>query len=222
MAKRKKSSPVVWPCLIVGAGAAGIGIARALQEVGVPFLIIERHEIGGTFRRWPREMRFITPSFPSNSFGTLDLNSIAIGTSPAFTLECEHPTGDQYADYLLSVVDYFKLPIKTGIDVLSITPQPGGGFELQTSEGPIQAQHVIWAAGEFQYPKLNPFQGAEHCVHNSQVKSWKRLKGDDFIVIGGYESGVDAAVHVASEHEAGWSLAVTVRGDAPAAVIGPV
>ena len=150
MAKRKKSSPVIWPCIIVGAGAAGIGIARALQEVGVPFLIIERHEIGGTFRRWPREMRFITPSFPSNSFGTLDLNSIAIGTSPAFTLECEHPTGDQYADYLLSVVDYFKLPIKMGIDVLSITPQPGGGFELQTSEGPIKAQHVIWAAGEFQ------------------------------------------------------------------------
>lgn len=198
MAKRKKSTSNIWPCIIVGAGAAGIGIARALQEIGVPFLIIERHEIGGSFRRWPREMRFITPSFPSNSFGTLDLNSVAIGTSPAFTLECEHPTGNQYADYLLSVVDYFKLPIKTGIDVISIQPQTGGGFELQTSDGPIVAQHVIWAAGEFQYPRLKPFPGAEHCVHNSQVKSWKRLPGDDFIVIGGYESGVDAAVHLAN------------------------
>ena len=85
MAKRRKSSSNNLPCVIVGAGAAGIGVARALQEVGVPFVILERHEIGGSFRRWPKEMRFITPSFPSNSFGTLDLNSIAIGTSPAFT-----------------------------------------------------------------------------------------------------------------------------------------
>ena len=32
--------------------------------------------------------------------------------------------------------------------------------------------------------------------------------------------GVDADVHVASEHQAGWSLAVTVRGAAPAAAVG--
>ena len=199
MAKRGvKKSAKEWPCVIIGAGAAGIGVARALQEIDVPAVILERHEIGASFRRWPREMQFITPSFPSNSFGTLDLNSIAIGTSPAFTLECEHPTGPQYADYLTSVVDYFHLPVQTGIDVVSLTRTPKGGFELETSAGPIQARTVVWAAGEFQYPKLRPFPGAEHCVHNSQVRSWKRLAGDEFIVIGGYESGVDAAIHLAN------------------------
>ncbi|MBC7818456.1 MAG: NAD(P)-binding domain-containing protein [Planctomycetaceae bacterium] len=186
------------PCVIVGAGAAGIGVARALQEVGVSALILERHEIGGSFRRWPREMRFITPSFPSNSFGTLDLNSVAIGTSPAFTLECEHPTGKQYADYLKSVVEYFHLLVQTGVDVKSLKPRAGGGFELETSSGRLKASTVIWAAGEFQYPKLRPFPGAEHGVHNSRVKSWKRLAGDDAIIIGGYESGIDAAVHLAN------------------------
>lgn len=194
----RKGSTKDWPCVIVGAGAAGIGVARALQEIGVKFVILERHEIGGSFRRWPKEMRFITPSFPSNSFGTLDLNSVAIGTSPAFALECEHPTGSQYADYLMSVVDYFDLPVKVGVDVLSITPRKAGGFELETSSGRMKAQTVIWAAGEFQYPKLDPFPGAQHCVHNSQVKSWKRLSGDEFVVIGGYESGVDAAIHLAN------------------------
>ncbi|MBM3971983.1 MAG: monooxygenase [Planctomycetes bacterium] len=186
------------PCVIVGAGAAGIGVARALQEVDVSAVILERHEIGGSFRRWPREMRLITPSFPSNSFGTLDLNSIAIGTSPAFTLECEHPTGRQYADYLRSVVEYFHLPVQTGVDVLSLTARPGGGFELETTCGRIRAATVVWAAGEFQYPKRQSFPGADHCVHNSRVKSWKRLAGDEFIVIGGYESGIDAAVHLAN------------------------
>lgn len=196
--RRQKRGTHELPCVIVGAGAAGIGVARALQEVGVGAVILERHEIGGSFSRWPREMQFITPSFPSNSFGTLDLNSVAIGTSPAFTLECEHPTGKQYADYLKSVVEYFHLPVQTGIDVKSLTPLAGGGFELETSSGRLKASTVIWAAGEFQYPRLRPFPGAEHGVHNSRVKSWKRLAGDDVIVIGGYESGVDAAVHLAN------------------------
>lgn len=195
---RKHKASREWPCVIVGSGAAGIGIARALQEIDVPAVILERHEIGGSFRRWPREMRFITPSFPSNSFGTLDLNSIAIGTSPAFTLECEHPTGTQYADYLRSVVEFFHIPVQTGIDVKSLMARDAGGFELETSAGRIRAATVVWAAGEFQYPKLRPFLGAEHCVHNSRVKSWKRLAGDEFIVIGGYESGIDAAVHLAN------------------------
>ncbi len=201
MPQRRKSQPTSdrqVPCVIVGAGAAGLGIGRALQEVGIPFVILERHEIGGSFRRWPREMRFLTPSFPSNSFGTLDLNSIAIGTSPAFTLETEHPTGSQYADYLASVADYFQLPIRTGIDVLSVKPHPSGDFEVQTSAGPLTAQFVIWAAGEFQYPQRSPFPGAEHCRHNSQVRSFKRLTGDRYVVIGGYESGIDAAVHLAA------------------------
>jgi len=39
--------------------------------------------------------------------------------------------------------------------------------------------------------------GADLCIHNSHVKSWAELPGDDHIIIGGYESGVDAAVNLA-------------------------
>jgi len=78
--------------IIVGAGPAGIGVAVALREVGVDnILVLDRHEVGASFKRWPREMRFITPSFTSNAFGLLDLNAIVAGTSPAYTLDQEHP-----------------------------------------------------------------------------------------------------------------------------------
>jgi hypothetical protein len=40
------------------------------------------------------------------------------------------------------------------------------------------------------------FHGAELCIHNSRVKSWAKLPGDDFVIIGGYESGIDAAVNL--------------------------
>ena len=58
----------------------------------------------------------------------------------------------------------------------------------------------MWAAGEFQYPRegTSDVAGAELCVHNSTVRSWRELPGDDFVIIGGYESGVDAAVNLAA------------------------
>ena len=82
-------SPVngTYDTVIVGAGAAGIGMAISLLHIGVEsMLIIERNTVGSSFANWPAETRFITPSFPSNSIGMLDLNSIAIGVSPAYNM----------------------------------------------------------------------------------------------------------------------------------------
>ena len=90
--------------VVVGGGAAGVGVAIALKHAGIEsFIVLERHTVGSSFASWPAETRFITPSFPTNSIGMLDLNSIAIGVSPAFSLEVEHPTGREYALHLRGV-----------------------------------------------------------------------------------------------------------------------
>ncbi|MFN4260320.1 MAG: NAD(P)/FAD-dependent oxidoreductase [Gemmataceae bacterium] len=183
--------------IIVGAGAAGLGCGVTLRHFGIEnFLILERHDVGASFDRWPAEMRFITPSFTSNQFGTLDLNAVALGTSPAFSLGREHPSGAEFAAYLRAYAAHFELPIQTGVDVLTVQPLGAGGFRLLTSAGEFQSRFVIWAIGEFQYPRLDPFPGAELCRHNAQVASWREVQGDDLLIIGGYESGADAAIHL--------------------------
>ena len=184
--------------IIVGAGPAGIGMGVALQEIGLKnFAILDRHEVGASFARWPAEMRLITPSFTSNGFGSPDLNAVTYHTSPAYMLQRGHPTGLEYAQYLKNVAHYFELPVQTGVDVTAVNQNTTDqDFELQTSTGQLAANYVIWAAGEFQYPWLDPFPGAEHCLHNSAVSSWKELEGESFVVIGGYESGLDAAYNL--------------------------
>ena len=53
--------------IVVGAGAAGIGVGITLENVGIEnFLIVDRDTVGSSFISWPDETRFITPSFPSN------------------------------------------------------------------------------------------------------------------------------------------------------------
>ncbi|MEB3336538.1 MAG: NAD(P)/FAD-dependent oxidoreductase [Leptolyngbyaceae bacterium] len=192
------NKPEAFDVLVVGAGAAGIGVGVALRDLGLKnFAILERHQIGESFRRWPQEMHFITPSFPSHGFGHLDLNAIARKTSPAISFRREHLTGKQYALYLETVADYFKLPVYTHVEVQNIEPLPHGqGFLVHVPEGILKTQCLIWAAGEFQYPNLTPFPGADLCLHNSQVQSWTELQGDEHIVIGGYESGMDAAANL--------------------------
>ena len=58
---------------------------------------------------------------------------------------------------------------------------------------------MIWAAGEFQYPRLHGFEGSDLCRHTATIPSYHDLHGDDFLIIGGCESGVDAAYHLASQ-----------------------
>ena len=192
-----ESSEIVYDVAVVGAGAAGVGAAVALKHAGVEnFVVCDRQTVGTSFASWPAETRFITPSYPTNSIGMLDLNSIAIGTSPAFTLGAEHPTGEEFAMYLRVVADFFEVPVRQNTDVMQVA-KVGDGFRIDTADETLQAKHVIWAAGEFQYPRIGGFVGSQLCRHTATIDSYEELDGDDFIVVGGYESGVDVAYHLA-------------------------
>ena len=225
-----KPTAAEFDVIIVGAGAAGVGTALMLTKTfgldASRVLLIERGEaVGETFRRWPAEMRFISPSFNQQGWtSSFDLNSVAHGTSPAYSLHAEHPSGSEYAGYLKQLASAAALNVRTQTEVTSVkavgakggsplfhvevcsskrSSSSGGGepaSRKQARSGErLAARYVVWAAGEFQYPResTGDVAGADLCVHNSRVRSWAKLPGDDRVVIGGYESGVDAAVNLA-------------------------
>ena len=213
--------------VIVGAGAAGLGFGVTLRHLGIDnFAILDRGDVGASFLRWSRQTRFITPSFTSNQFGLLDLNAVCLGTSPAFSIGTEHPTGTEYAAYLQGVAEHFELPVATGTDVLSIKRKARRKpFRVETSHGDVHARFVVWAGGEMQYPRTHGFQGAELCLHYSNVASWDDLANGERYVIGGAESGVDAAVALAAagrravvfDREEPWNR----RGSDPSQLLSP-
>lgn len=182
--------------LIVGAGPAGLGVSAALKRAGViDQMVIDARDVGSAFRNWPKQMSLLTPSFHSNAFGLTDLNSIDPETSPADFHRTQHPTGIQYAAYLEAVVSHYKLPVETRIQVLEVK-QEEDGFRVHTNQGQILAQYLVWSAGQFFHPRDDDFSGAEHAIHSSKIKDWSELDGDEFTIIGGYESGIDAALNL--------------------------
>lgn len=186
----------MYDVIIVGAGPAGIGCCLALRRAGVDnVLILDAGQIGTSFRRWPKQMRLITPSFHSNPFFQTDLNSITPDTSPADFFQKEHLSGEDYATYLDTVVRHFNLKVQEQEKVSQIVPEEDG-YSVQTEKGTYRTSVVVWAAGEFSNPKPGAFPGAEYCVHSSVFRDWEDYKGENAIIIGGYESGIDAAFHL--------------------------
>lgn len=182
--------------VIVGAGAAGIGMGVTLVELGIrDFLILEQKEIGHSFKNWPQETRFITPSFSSNGFGMPDLNAISVDTSPAYTLGKERLSGKDYAEYLELVAKEYHLPIFTNSSVNHVK-KVKEQYILETDLGEIIADYLIFAVGEYSFPK-HSFAGNEHALHYSEIDTWKQVTGNEQVVIGGNESGIDAALNLA-------------------------
>ena len=144
------------------------------------YILLEKTSVGASFKKWPEETRFISPSFTGNFFKMPDLNAVTPDTSPAFDLLTEHPTGEEYAQYLEQVSKFFQLAIDTGVEVKSIENK-SGGFILNTSKGTYASSFVIWAAGEYQYPKTNSFKGSHLCTHYSEVSSFSDVMGKESI-----------------------------------------
>lgn len=186
--------------VIVGAGPAGIGIASLLSRTDIDYVVLEKNNVGSSFLEWPDKMEMITPSFPSNAFGQMDLNSIAPLTSPAFAFKKEHLTGKEYARYLTKVEALNQIDIETNTEVTNVK-KVDEGWMIQTNKGKLICRYLIWAAGEFHNPQITGIKGAEHCIHSSVVKEPHNLKGDNFIIVGGYESGAQMALELVKHNK---------------------
>ncbi len=191
------SSAAIHDVVIIGAGPAGLGVASTLRRLGVAATVVDRHGVGASFLRWPPDMRLITPSFTGNQFGLVDLNAITPDTSPALSLTEEHPTGAQYAAYLDMVARLDEIEVRTGIEVTDVVPRDDGHLTVEGADGgDLIARNVVWAAGEAQYPRHTGFPGAGHGIPTVNITSWGEHPGDDAVIIGGYESGIDAAANL--------------------------
>ncbi|WP_215145480.1 NAD(P)/FAD-dependent oxidoreductase [Exiguobacterium qingdaonense] len=178
---------------IIGAGPSGVGMSILLKKLAVPFVLVDREEVGASLAKWPKETTFLTPSFTAHGFGALDLNAVAPNTSPAYSLHGERFTGLEYQRYLKSLVQFYELPYKQQ-DIQHIEKQ-GDQFLLTHSDGTSVSDFVVLATGEYGAP-VQPFEAGKHV---SDVTSYEVEPAS--VIIGGGESAADAAIHLSKERD---------------------
>ena len=174
--------------VVVGAGQAGVAMSEHLTNAGISHVVLERARIAERWRseRWD--------SLVANGPAWHD-------RFPGLEFEGYDPDAfvpkEAVADYFVAYAKKFNAPIRTGVEVKSVTRiSTDSGFKVETSHGEILAKYVVAATGPFQKPAIPPVvpeSATIHQLHSSDYHNPAQLPEGGVIVVGAGSSGVQIA-----------------------------
>ena len=175
--------------VVVGAGQAGVAMSEHLTAAGISHVVLERDRIAERWRseRWD--------SLVANGPAWHD-------RFPGLEFESYDPDAfvpkEAVADYFVSYAKKFNAPIRTGVEVKSVTRNStNAGFKVVTSDGEIKAKYVVAATGPFQKPAIPPVVPEHtdfHQLHSSDYHNPAQLPPGAVLVVGAGSSGVQIAM----------------------------
>jgi putative flavoprotein involved in K+ transport len=180
-----------WDVIVVGAGQAGLAVARHLTRRGLRFLVLEAaSEIGHSWRsRWD-SLRLFTPA----QYDALP--DMAFPASPD-----TYPGKDAVADFLRDYAAAFDLPIRLDTRVTGLR-RIGGEFEVRAADAVYRASQVVVATGPFQVPFVpEAARGLDPSVtqlHSADYRNPHALPDGPILVVGAGNSGLQIAEELAS------------------------
>ena len=128
---------------VIGAGQAGLATSFELTRAGVEHLVLERDQVASTWRRRWDSFCLVTPNW------TVQL--------PGGAYDGGDPDGFMPRDDIVAFLEQyaagFESPVRAGIEVVSLRPEPEGGFRLSTADGEeLSARVVVVATGTYRRP----------------------------------------------------------------------
>ncbi len=189
---------------VVGAGVSGIAMAVQLEQLGLPYVVLERrNELGGTWsiNHYP-DARVDTMSFLYQ-----------------YTFEKRYPWTEFYArqgevrSYLEHIARNYGVfgKIRFGCGVVSGEYQEDAGTWALTvraesgEETRLVANFVVSASGLFSSPREIPFPGAEdfegHVFHSTAWPPDVDIAGKRVAIVGNGSTGVQMLSKIAKDAE---------------------
>lgn len=174
--------------VVVGAGQAGVAMSEHLGAHGIPHIVLERDRIAERWRsaRWDS----LVANGPAwhDRFPGLEFEGVA---PDAFAPK------EKVADYFVAYAEKIAAPIRCGVEVTSVRRHADRpGFRIETSEGIIDARHVVAATGPFQRPVIPPVvpgDAAPVQIHSNTYHNPEQLPEGAVLVVGAGSSGVQIA-----------------------------
>ncbi|OZI66802.1 flavin-containing monooxygenase [Bordetella genomosp. 11] len=174
--------------LVIGAGQAGIAMSEHLRSKGIAHIVLERKRIAERWRseRWDS----LVANGPAwhDRFPNLAFDDVGPEV---------FPPKERMARYFEDYARMIEAPVRTGVEVTRVRRNEGRpGFTVTTSEGVIEALHVVAATGPFQvpsYPAIVPADAGIRQLHSSAYKNPAQLESGAVLVVGAGASGSQIA-----------------------------
>ena len=188
--------------IVIGAGANGLAVARALREQAIPVRIVDRAgRAGDAWRQRHPQLRLNTHR---------DLSCLPGLALPAGS--AAFPSRDDIIRYLEEYAARLDVPVDYAVTVERIE-QSSGGWAIETDCGTYYSEHVVIATGREQVPYIPGWPGREsyrgRLIHAHEFGDADQYRGSKVLVIGCGNSGSDILNHLSTIETAG--LLVSVR-----------
>jgi thioredoxin reductase (NADPH) len=173
--------------IIIGGGPIGLAVAIELKRQNIPVKIIERGCLVNSIFNYPKNMTFFSTS-----------ERLEIGDIP-FISHGPKPTRPEALEYYRRAAEHYELDIHLYEEVQNITGSDGN-FTVQTDKNNYEAQKIVVASGFYDIAKKMNIPGEEldkvtHYYDEAHAYAWQNV-----VVIGGGNSGVDAALETYRAH----------------------
>lgn len=183
---------------VIGAGPAGLAVARALSERGLPYTHLERHSGPGGV--WDIDSPG-SPMYESAHFISSRTLS-GFGGFPMPDSYADYPSHEHILAYLRSFADAYGLSdrIEFGVDVENVAKNADGTWTV-TRAGGAESRHsrVVVCTGAQWHPYIPELPGefSGEVRHTVGYRSAEELKGKRVLVVGAGNSGCDIACDAA-------------------------
>ena len=180
--------------VIIGGGQAGLSVGYHLARAGIPFVILDASaRIGDAWRsRWD-SLRLFTPA----RYDGLDgMRFPAPGGS--------FPTKDTMGDFLETYAERFRLPVRSGARVESLS-RIGDRFLVHAGGATFESDSIVVAMSNYQTPRVPPFASELDDriiqLHSSAYKGTAQLRDGAVLIVGAGNSAAEIAIEVARKHK---------------------
>ena len=174
----------------------------ALKHAGVDFIHFDAGQIGSTIEWYPLQMLFHSRA-----------DRLAIAGVPIQVPDQQKPKREEYLAYLRSVVEQFRLQIRTYERVVDAR-RAGDAFELRTAtvdgEHSYRVNNVVLAIGAMHAPRPLGVRGEDQANVSHYFREPHTYFGKRLLIVGGRNSAVEAAVRC---QRAGAEVTISYRGE---------
>ncbi|KZY67176.1 hypothetical protein A3742_07845 [Oleiphilus sp. HI0071] len=188
---------------IIGAGPAGLATARALAALNIPFVVYEKHKnVGGI---WDLENEG-SPMYASAHFISSKTMSGHLGF-PMPEDYPDYPSNKQIFEYIKSFAEHYGLlqHIRFQTKVAQIEFKEGlwliQGEDAHGERFSDESRWLVCASGTNWYKHQPTLKGQENftgeVLHSVDYHDPQSLKGQNVLVVGAGNSGVDIACDAA-------------------------